>query len=249
MIERSAVYVFLMLMAFFSQTAVMAQSEVQVSSYIDIGENNISEGLYSRSAILGTYQIGKYNMNAGCQLDLKYPGDRIFSGARFSGGRTFSIKNFDFEIQGLFIYSSFSKYLFETNWGILSKMQHRHFYFQLGTNFRGYHLVENAFDQYDQGINNKIRENWNVMYLIGYNLKPLDHKWNAGITLTNIDHFTINQETNPMIYLHGKYQVSEPLVLYAETWYKSAGALNISVNYFGFFFRMGIIWKIDLEKK
>jgi len=248
MILRSARYVFFVLLAFYNRTDVKAQSEVQLLSFVDIGENNISEGIYLKSAILSNYQIEKYSMNAGFQFNLKHPGDKTFSGAWFSGGRSFLIKNFDFEIQGFFIYSSFSKYLFETNWGVLLKVQRRHFHYQLGTNFRGYHLVGNSFKEYDPEVNNKIRENWNIMYLIGYNLKPVDHKWNVGITITNSDHFLINQETNPMLYLHGRYQVSEPLVLYAESWYKSAGALNISVNYFGFFFRTGLIWKIDFGK-
>jgi len=85
------------------------------------------------------------------------------------------------------------------------------------------------------------------MYLIGYNLKPIDHDWNVGITITNVDHFIINQETNPVFYLHGKYQVSKPLTLFGEWWYKSAEAFNISVNHFGFFFRTGLVWKVDLE--
>ena len=66
--------------------------------------------------------------------------------------------------------------------------------------------------------------------------------------MTNIDNFLINQDTNPMLFLQGKYQVTAPLTLYIEPWYQSAGSLNLSANYFGFFIRTGLIWKLDVKK-
>jgi hypothetical protein len=72
----------------------------------------------------------------------------------------------------------------------------------------------------------------------------MDNIWNIGFSFTNIDYFIINQETNPVINLQGKYDVSKSLTLFLESWYKSSGAFNLSVNSFGFFFRTGVLWKI-----
>ena len=199
------------------------------------------------TAGLGAYQKGKFNIEGGVQFDLRNYNNKIFTGSKIIAGREFVIKELPFEAQGLLMYNPFSKLLYEMNWGVLFKTQGEHFFYKLGTNFRSYHIPKSISDDNLDG-NNKLEENWNLMYLIGYNLKPIEHKWNVGVSVTNIDHFIINQETNPVFYLHGKYQVSKPLTLFGESWYKSAGAFNISVNHFGFFFRTGLVWKVDLEK-
>ena len=248
MYKRCRIFFFFLFLTIIALGA-KAQSNLRFSAYMDAGESNVSEGLYLKTSLLGSLQQGKYTLNAGGQLNVIYPVGKVFSAAKITGGRMLSIKKFNFEIQGLFIYNSISENIFETNYGILFLIGRKHFDFQLGTNFRGYHLSklyrkENGYDG-----DHTIREKWNVIYLIAYNVKPPDHNWNAGITLTNIDHFMISQETNPMINLHGNYQISDPIMIYTEAWYKSAGALNISVNYFGFFIRTGLIWRIDLTKK
>lgn len=230
-----------------SAVAVKGQSKAQLATYLDLGSNNVSDGLFIRTAGLGSYQKGKFHFDGGLQFELKNTSGRTFTGAKILGGREFIIKDFSFEAQGLFMYNPFSDLLYEMNWGVLLKAQRKHFFYKLGTNFRSYHIPKSISDDNLQGTN-ALQENWNLMYLVGYNLKPIDHKWNVGISVTNIDHFIINQETNPVLYLQGKYQVSKPLTLFSEAWYKSAGAFNISVNHFGYFFRTGLIWQLDLEK-
>ena len=136
----------------------------------------------------------------------------------------------------------------ESNWGILANIERKHFTWKLGTEFRTYHVTKEAIENFDIESNKNLHENWNMMYLLGYNLYPADNLWNIGIAITNIDHFIINQETNPMFFLQGKYKVSLPLTIYFESWYKSAGTLNISANYFGFLFRTGLIWELDLKR-
>lgn len=216
--------------------------------HIDVGENNVSDGLFVKSSGFGAYQFGKTKVVGGCQFDLKSSSVNIFTGSTIKVAREFSIEEFPFEIQRLLMYNPFSKLVHESNWGLLAKIQRKHFTYKLGTNFRTYQVTKKAINNYNIESNKKIHEYWNLMYLLRYNIKPNDYNWNIGISLTNIDHFTINQETNPFFYLHGKYKVTVPLTIYVESWYKSAGAFNISVNYFGFFFRTGLLWKIDLNK-
>jgi len=224
------------------------EAQFLFSSYIDAGENNVSDGLYVKTSVLGAYQFASTKIEAGSQFDLKSASSNFYTGTNLKVSQEFMIKGFQFEIQGLLLYNTFSDLIHESDLGIQVNIERRHFTYKLGTEFRTYHITQEAFEKYYIESNKKLHENWNLMYLVGYNLNPIDDIWNIGISITNIDHFIINQETNPMIYLQGKYKVSLPLTLFAESWYKSAGALNISANYFGFFFRAGVLWELDLRK-
>lgn len=235
-----------MLLAIFTSVEMHAQG--LLSTYIDAGENNISEGLYIKTALFGQYHFVKTRIEGGIQLDVKSANSNFLTGISLKASQEFVIKEFPFEVQGLFMYTPFSDVIHESNWGMLINIERSHFNFQLGTNFRTYRITQKAAENYDINSSRSLHENWNLMYLVGYDLKPEDHTWNIGVSITNIDHFLINQETNPMLKFRGKYAISTPLTIYAESWYKSAGSLNISANYFGFFFRTGLIWKLDSKK-
>lgn len=224
------------------------QAQVQFSTHIDAGENNVSDGLFIKTTILGAYQLDKIKVKGGGQFDLKSASSNFFTGVTLIVSREFSIKEFQFEIQGLFMSNFFSDLAHEYDWGFLAYHERKHFTFKLGTEFRTYHITQKASEEYDIESDKNLHENWNIMYLAGYNVKPMDCKWNIGIAITNIDHFLINQDTNPMLFLQGKYRVTAPLTLYFEPWYQSAGSLNLSANYFGFFIRTGLIWKLDSKK-
>lgn len=224
------------------------EAQIRLGAYIDAGDNNVSDGFYCKTALSGSYQLGRNRVEGGCQFDLKSNSTNFLTGTILNFTREFSVKDFDFEIQGLFMDNFFSELVHELDWGALAIIERKHFTCKLGTEFRTYHITRQASEDYDIESNKNLHENWNIMYLLGYNLKPIDNKWNVGISITNIDHYLINQEINPMFYLRGKYDISSPLTLFAESWYKSAGMLNISATYFGFFIRTGLIWELDLEK-
>ena len=220
-------------------------AQPRINAYTDVGKNNASDGLFIKTASLASYQFGKYNVETGFQLDLKSHNKNIFSGYRIAASREFMIKDFPIGLQGFSIWTPFSDILRENNWGILLNFRRNHFATKIGTNFRTFAYTQNAIELYEFETNTKIHENWNLMYLFSYHLKPIENHWNIGLSVTNIDHFIINQETNPVFNFHALYQISSPLKLFAESWYKSAGAFNLNVNYFGFFFRTGIIWDIN----
>jgi len=219
-------------------------AQPRLLAYSDIGSNNASSGLFLKAAAMGHYQLGKNSFDAGFQMDLISSHKPLFSG--FSGkiSRQIVIKKLVFEIQSFYIHSPFSTDLKETNWGILLDINPKHFTIKFGTDFRTYAYNKSAAELYGFDQSNKIHENWNLVYSLGYYVKQHEHIWNLGLTITNIDHFLINQETNPAFNLRTHYQVRSSVDLFLETWYKSAGAFNLSVNYFGFFVRTGIVWEI-----
>ncbi len=244
-IVNSSISKYLILTFFGLITTFGLKAQGQITGYFDAGSVNTSEGLFIRTGVLGGYTYRKTTLSAGCLFDLKSPSAKFFTGSVLNLTQEFSIKKFPLEVQGLFMYNPFSNLVHEINWGLLVNIKRNHFAFRLGTSFRTYSLSKSAEEEYDLEDHEKVHENWNLVYFLQYQLKPEDHHWNIGIALTDIDHFMIRQETNPMVYLNGKYKLQEQLTLYAEAWYFSAGNFNLAANYFGFFFRTGLLWNID----
>ena len=76
-------------------------------------------------------------------------------------------------------------------------------------------------------------------------LKPMEHQWNLGGSMTNYDYFLIQQETNPMLTALFQYNINLNWRLYSELWYQGAGMLNLASNYYGFYFRAGFRWQLN----
>lgn len=210
----------------------------------DLGRNNASEGLFIKTALNGQYQSGRYSFEYGNLFNLKSNNSNIFSGVRVNIARAFELKDRTFKASAFLLYNLVSPIIHETNWGIALNNETKHFNYLLGVNFRTSHITRSAREDFDITSDFRLREKWNLMYLVSYNLKPLDNNWNIGIALTNTDYFLINQDTNPMLLLNARYRFRIPLTLVMETWYKSAGVLNISADSFGFFIRTGLKWDI-----
>ena len=222
-------------------------AQPQITAYTEIGTNCISDRFFIKTAGLAAYQFRNNNIEAGLQTDLKSNNEKIASGYEVSLSRRFFIRNYPFEVQSFFILTPFSNLFHATNLGFLTKMRRNHFAIQAGTNFRTYVYHNSRINEYESSTTSKIRETWNLMYSFSYYLKPVDHWWNIGLSITDIDHFNINQETNPFWILGTSCKLRSNLRLYGETLYKSAGAFNLHVNYFGFYFRTGLIWNINLK--
>ncbi|MGC9331241.1 MAG: hypothetical protein ACP5DZ_05105 [Bacteroidales bacterium] len=226
-----------------------AVAQFKATIYTDAGESNVSEGFYLNTAILGSYQYDKYSFVAGSVLDLIGPENNVvLTDFMFMPGRTFIIGNFPFELQGVCMFNQSFDWVHEMNLGVLMNIERSHFTWKLGTEFRTYYLTSEACEMSDGEATKALHENWNIMYYGDFRVKPRGNTWNVSLALTNLDYFLINQETNPMFFLMGKYDVSSNLRIFSEAWYKSAGAFNISVNYFGFFIRTGLIWQSNIEK-
>lgn len=211
--------------------------------YTDAGKNNVSDGLFITSAAFGSYELGKNRVETGIQLDLKSTGHPLFSGYTVNASREQVIKDILFSLQVFYTWTSNSEILRETNWGGLLEMKRKRFEMGVGTNFRTYAFKASAIDEYGiEGDAGKFHQNFNMMYSLGYYIKPTDDGWNAGIAITNFDSFIIEQGVNPALRLRGLYKPGSQVTLYAEAWYFTAGFLNMSMNYFGFLLKTGISW-------
>jgi hypothetical protein len=223
-----------------------SSAQYTLSVYNDIGKNNVSDGLYLKSALITSCKLRKTTLETGIQADVKNNNHQGFSGYTLNASRIILNKKTALEIKGFCLFTYPSEILMESNMGALIKMSQKHFKMEIGSNFRTYNLRKNSVPKFGGAYNSlKIKEIYNIIYSFNYNFKPTDEKWNLGLTVTNIDHFIINQETNPVININGFYNLSTPVKLYAQVWYKCAGTTNLELNHFGYFFRTGIIWNIN----
>jgi len=225
---------------------INVEAQPILTIYSDFAKNAVSDGLYIKSAFMGNYRFENYQLKAALQTNLINSNNIALSGYRIDGSREFHLKKALLELNGFGLWTAHTGILKESNFGCLMAMKTSHFDLHLGTNFRTFSFRKDAVEKY--AIENeatKIHENFNLMYSIGYNLKPSNHKWNVGITFTNTDYFMINQETNPYVNLKGFFKISSPVSLFAEVWYKTSGAINMSSNYFGYLMRGGIVWNFN----
>ncbi len=231
-----ALYLILLMMA----CCYPANSQVELDYLLDLGQTNVSQGLYISTALVSAYSFDKYTLKAGAQFQLIHPSSRVFSAAEFVAGRRFCVGKQTLEAEAFYLYRNFSSLMFISNWGLAVGIRKRHWRFDLGQDFKAYRVREKALSYETEG--RVIRENFNLIYRIAYFVNSPEKPWNISLSLTNRDYFLINQETNPMLSLRAETYVSSTMKLYLENWYKPAGALNMSAHYFGYFARTGFIW-------
>lgn len=237
-------YILSILLLLTSITGVNAQ--IQLQSHLDMGENNVSEGLFLKNTYRSGYRYQQYHLEAGMQFDIISNNSNTLTGCDMIGTREFTMHDFPFDVKGFFMLNRFSDLLYETNWGVRAGTKKpAHFLFEIGTNFKTYAVRSSTRHDYQiSKQNSKLRENFNLIYLITGYLKPHNNDWNIGLSFTNIDYYMINQSTNPVFNLQMTCKVKPSLTLYLDAWYKQAGIFNISANYFGYFFRGGVKWEI-----
>jgi len=230
-------------------TASQINGQFSVKGHFDLGDNNISNGVFLLLSNSGHYEALHWGADAGYQLGLAQPQDVVFNSWYLSSNGKIPVGKITLELGGEYLWTAFSPSLREVNWILFARTSLRHWQFGIGNNSRIYRLSSAASDN-DPTVDpdNKIIEGWNLMYNIQYLIKPFNNNWNIMAAVTNYDQFLIEQETNPMINVRFEYGVTEPLLLYSELWYKSAGFLNGQVNYYEMFLRLGIQWKIGRNR-
>jgi hypothetical protein len=229
----------------FLPLALASVAQVKTIGYLDFGSNQSEPSVYLCSGINGSYQWNKTTAEAGFLMNLKSENDLFFSGYRFMTSREFTIKEFPFSVQA-FLVQTYDEMLSETNWGFDVSKQWKHFDLTLGAFSNIYAYRNNAIEEYEiEEEAKKIKEPFNLQYLVRYKLKPSDHQWNAAVATTNFDYFLYTGETNPMFNLSGYYQVSPAIRVFTEAWFEFSGIFNINASYFGYYVRTGVIINPD----
>jgi len=240
---KKPIIVLFSLAPFWFNLVLNAQSRLE--GYFDFGKTQVSKGFYSQFSNIGSFEKQKWGMQAGYQLGLVQPQDVIFNSYFGNLYRKFTIGSIPLDLSAEYIWTAISPDLRETNWIVFAGTTLNHWQFGLGTSTRTYRLSNKAANEASiYNPDSRITEKWNIMYHAIYVLKPSENKWNLSASLTNYDHFIIQQENNPMFNLRFDYKINNPLSLYSELWYKPAGLMVIRVTYYGMFIRLGVLWKI-----
>ena len=219
-------------------------SQVRLDVMADAGENNASEKPYFRSSAMACYRIDGMSFKFGGIYNITENFSSNMYGLYLGYLWHVQIKEHPFNVGVFYLYNSFSESIQEHNLGMITETHSQHFEYRLGIGFRTYELKRRAKEKFNIEAPGKVSENFYLLYALKYFIKPIDNVWNAGLYGGNIDLFRINQATNPFFGIFFRYQVTEPLQVFGEFYYMSAGAFNLSVNPFGYNFRAGIKWKI-----
>ncbi len=215
----------------------------EFTMYTETGTTIVCD-VYFKAAVLAETKIGKFNLGAGIQYDLKNTIRRGLSGYYFNVSRKISIGKFPFKTEVFITQLPFSDYFIETDYGFILNAGFRNFILSSGANFKTFGLSKKG-DARGKDNNSTINESWNFMYSFSYCIRPIPSKWNLLFTLNDYDDFTFSQETNPVLNLEAWYQLKSNLNLFIQSGYKSAGVTNTNENFFGIFIKAGIIWKIN----
>ncbi|MBN2214574.1 MAG: hypothetical protein JW723_10040 [Bacteroidales bacterium] len=221
-------------------------SQLSLTGYLEGGKNAVYNNYYLSCSALPSCEIRDFKLESGFSWTFADQKENRFEGCFIRTSKdVFLFKSNAIGLAGFYLWKPFSFELREVNWGVLTTLTTGHFQFLLGNNHRTYRYSDKSRNLNEfSGESLKITEPWNLVYEVRYALNNNDKPWNLAAALTNIDYFLINQETNPMFHLLATYSVFGHTDMFLDIWYKNAGMFNMKVNYFGYFIRLGLQWKI-----
>jgi|GEM_PF-3214671 len=221
------------------------QAQFRLQGSTELGHTNVSEGMYLRSLVKGTYSIEQLSFRLAFQNELISHNSSFFSGLNMGANYHFKIKTYPLQGELFFLQNVLNNYVTERNYiGSISTNAQK-LNATLGLGFKTIGFTSYARKQAGINTNKSISEIFNLIYDINYSFLNPESAWKLKIGISNIDEFTVNQATNPMTFVSARYNLSDKLELVTDVCYKTAGAFNLHVNYYGFYIRPGIIWKIN----
>ncbi len=206
------------------------------------GANYVSSGLYSEFSGGIRAVLSEWQFSAVTGVTFSNARENVFNALKIDVSKDLRIKEKPVTGHVFYQWQPFSAILHEHNAGIILYHRKNKFAYHVGLNTRVFKLT-NVYAESNDYDQISIWEPINLMYKITY-YQPIDEKWEFKASVTNFDTFLIQQETNPMLITNLGYQLSGTSKLYMDLGYLQAGLMNIRVNYFGYFIRGGIQWRL-----
>jgi hypothetical protein len=235
----------ILLLSLFVLSTTGAYSQYAHSGIFDVGSSTISSGAYFRPATLSTYQYNFLHGSAGLQWTFSGAERSEFSALSLSAGADLNFKGIPFTADLLFRVNPYSALTKETNLGFLLSHNRQHIDIHLGYHMRSYTLKRSSEEVNDLApdADLAIREYRNFIYRGRIHLNEAGEQWDIGLSVTNYDHFIIQQETNPLFSLDAFYKIYPSLKINTAIFYQGSGMLNLHPNHYGFYYRIGITWQ------
>ncbi len=235
----------LALIIFFTALSVLLRAQPAVTGYAEVGGSPVLE-TYGGGSLIPGYSYRGFNATAGISWLGSGQKETFLDAVRVQGSYTLAVKKKnDLSFAVGWLWKQPSHEMRETDLLLTAGYRIEHWHFLLGNNFRTYRMSKEYRGETEWPKDEtRIREPWNLMYNVSFFLNRRDKIWNIMASVTNVDYFMIEQETNPLFVLKGDYKPVQHVDLFLEAWMKTAGMLNIQVNYYGTLIRLGVIWTI-----
>lgn len=217
-------------------------------SFIEAGQNKAVHNGYFCLAAIPSFDFKKNSIDAGVLWTFGGCREMNFTGLSLKATHRFSFLRQSFAISGSYLMEPFSNELRQINYSIVLNYKLPHFQFDFGNNYRIFRLSR-AFrrSNYNVSDNYKIVEPGNLIYTFQYIVNRKEQPWNITVSLTNYDFFIIEQEKNPMALLGGTFLIKKNILLFIDSGLKYAGFSNYEIEFFGYFFRLGMEWNIGCD--
>lgn len=219
-----------------------ANAQLKLGIWADAGTSQIDANGFTSVSAEVAYSYDKYELSLAYSTLYTEWKETIHNGFKIDFSRGFNLNNFPFVTSIFYLHKPISKQIYEWDLGIFLNKNTGNWNYGIGGHYREIRLKKEHANYAD----NKIIEGFNLLYLLRYNIPLNSEAWKLHASLTDFDHFLLLQETNPMVYMGGNYLGFKNLDIFSEFWYRSAGFNNIQVQYYGYFFRLGAVWKFDI---
>lgn len=226
-------------------TGSQLAGQAELKGYIDAGQNTVSAHGYMKTGLLTAVSFESFTGGSGLLVNLQNGTGNGISGYNFNLSRKFRLKDVSFVVEAYYAGLPFYDMFIQTDKGLRTDAEFRHFSFVLGADFKTFSFRRRADEKNRLYENSSISEAWNILYSFDYSLKPADNSWNLILSINDFDEFSFSQEINPVLNLTAKCDLSSRAGMFVKTGYRSSGMTNTNVNYFEFSFKAGLSWKIN----
>lgn len=217
----------------------------QALSYGDVsmltGRNHASIGQFGKMNVLAGQKYRDWNIEGGLGLVYSRTMQNNLEAMRFKLSRQVEVKDINFNTSLFYQWMPYSENFYVNQFGMLLQHQHKKWDYTLGVNSMFIQLRKQ--NQTANSFRKTLWEPFNVLYSLTYK-QAIHKKVDVKATITNFDYFLIYQETNPFILLGGSYNINPKQIVFLVVAYQEAGLLNIRVQSFGYYIRLGFKYGI-----
>lgn len=223
-----------------------AFSQFKAGTFVGGGTNPLENPLFLSSGVYAYAKYHGFSADYAIDINLTNRDVRAFNAIKTSLNYENCIKSSNYKIGFVYLFRPSTQLITEQNFALQIDYRLKKWEFRLGNNFRAYKFRKGSDEYLSSSENAVLWESLNLMYMVRYYISAKNHPIGGYVSITNFDWFIIEQETNPFLNIGAYFKFEDAgLNLFMDYNYQTAGFNNIRVNYFGMFFRTGVIWEIE----
>lgn len=211
------------------------------------GRNQASAGQFAKITIQGGQCFSNWEFAAGMGFIFSKAQTQDLDALKVQASRFFSPSKYPFKVTAFYQWSPYSENFSVNNFGFILNRKLKKWELNLGANSMFISLFSNHNNS-NSIAKRTLWEPFNLMYRFTFR-QPIAKQIDLLATITDYDNFLIWQETNPFVMVGAEYKSSKQSKLFLDIAYQSAGLLNIRVNAYGYYVRLGYTYGLDLNSQ